>query len=217
MTVSERYRQNRLIPNAIEPRAVFVTPIPATGEFTMWSTTQVPHIARITLSGVVGIPEAKLRVIAPDVGGGFGSKLNVYAEEALALAVARRLGRAVKWTETRSEGYLSTIHGRDQVQEIELAATAEGKITRGPHEADRRDGRVSPARHAGHPAARRVALRRLLRRRGLQLRVHGRVHEHGADRCVPRRGTARRRRTRSSAPSTRSRASSARTRSRSGG
>jgi carbon-monoxide dehydrogenase large subunit len=127
--VSERYRQNRLIPNAIEPRAVFVTPIPATGEFTLWSTTQVPHIARVTLSGVTGIPETKLRVIAPDVGGGFGSKLNVYAEEALALAIARRLGRAVKWTETRSEGYVSTIHGRDQIQEISLAATAEGKIT----------------------------------------------------------------------------------------
>jgi aerobic carbon-monoxide dehydrogenase large subunit len=129
VTVRERYRQNRLIPNAIEPRAVFVTPVPATGEFTLWSTTQVPHIARITLSGVTGIPEAKLRVIAPDVGGGFGSKLNIYAEEALGLAIARRLDRAVKWTETRSEGYVSTIHGRDQVQEIELAATAEGKIT----------------------------------------------------------------------------------------
>jgi aerobic carbon-monoxide dehydrogenase large subunit len=129
VTVSERYVQNRLIPNAIEPRAVFVTPVPATGEFTLWSTTQVPHIARITLSGVTGIPEAKLRVIAPDVGGGFGSKLNIYAEEALGLAIARRLDRAVKWTETRSEGYVSTIHGRDQVQEIELAATAEGRIT----------------------------------------------------------------------------------------
>jgi carbon-monoxide dehydrogenase large subunit len=129
VTVTERYRQNRLIPNAIEPRAVFVTPIPANGEFTIWSTTQVPHIARVTLSGVTGIPEAKLRVIAPDVGGGFGSKLNVYAEEALALAVARRLGRPVKWTETRSEGYVSTIHGRDQMQQIELAATAAGKIT----------------------------------------------------------------------------------------
>src|SRR6266403_1766327 len=126
--VSERYRQNRLIPNAIEPRAVFVTPVPATGEFTMWSTTQVPHIARVTLSGVCGIPESKLRVIAPDVGGGFGSKLNVYAEEALALAVSRRLGRPVKWTETRSEGYLSTIHGRDVIQDIELAASTDGKI-----------------------------------------------------------------------------------------
>ncbi len=113
--VKERYRQNRLIPNAIEPRAVVVNPLPAAGEFTMWSTTQVPHIARVLLSGVVGIPEAKLRVVAPDVGGGFGSKLNVYAEEALALAIARRLGRPVKWTETRSEGYLATIHGRDVV------------------------------------------------------------------------------------------------------
>jgi carbon-monoxide dehydrogenase large subunit len=129
VTVSERYIQNRLIPNAIEPRAVFVQPVPAAGEYTMWSSTQVPHIARVTLSGVVGIPEAKLRVIAPDVGGGFGSKLNVYAEEALALAVARRLGRAVKWTEARSEGYLSTIHGRDVVQQIELAGTSSGKIT----------------------------------------------------------------------------------------
>jgi carbon-monoxide dehydrogenase large subunit len=129
VTVKERYRQNRLVPNAIEPRAVVVSPIPANGEFTMWSTTQVPHIARVTLSGVCGIPEAKLRVIAPDVGGGFGSKLNVYAEEALALAVARRLGRPTKWTEARSEGYLSTIHGRDVVQEIELAAKADGKIT----------------------------------------------------------------------------------------
>ena len=129
VTVSERYRQNRLIPNAIEPRAVLVNPVPAAGEFTLWSTTQIPHILRVTVSGVTGIPEAKLRVIAPDVGGGFGSKLNVYAEEALALAVARRLGRAVKWTEARSEGYLATIHGRDQIQEIELAATRAGKIT----------------------------------------------------------------------------------------
>ena len=129
VTVKGRYRQNRLIPTAIEPRAVVVNPLPATGEFTMWSTTQVPHIARVTLSGVVGIPEAKLRVIAPDVGGGFGSKLNVYAEEAIALAIARRLGRPVKWTERRTEGYVATIHGRDQWQEIELAATAEGKVT----------------------------------------------------------------------------------------
>jgi carbon-monoxide dehydrogenase large subunit len=129
VVVKERYYQNRLIPNAIEPRAVFVQPIPAAGDFTMWSTTQIPHILRVTLSGVLGIPEAKLRVIAPDVGGGFGSKLNVYAEDAIALAVARRLERPVKWTETRSEGYLSTIHGRDVVQEIELAATSEGRIT----------------------------------------------------------------------------------------
>jgi carbon-monoxide dehydrogenase large subunit len=129
VTVKEHYRQQRLIPNAIEPRSVLVQPVLATGEYTMWSATQVPHIARVTLSGTTGIPETKLRVIAPDVGGGFGSKLNVYAEEALCLVLARRLGRPIKWTEERSEAYVATIHGRDVLQEIELAATPEGKIT----------------------------------------------------------------------------------------
>jgi carbon-monoxide dehydrogenase large subunit len=129
VTVKEHYRQQRLIPNAIEPRSVLVQPVLSTGEYTMWSATQVPHIARVTLSGTTGIPETKLRVIAPDVGGGFGSKLNVYAEEALCLVLARRLGLPIKWTEERSEAYVATIHGRDVLQEIELAATAEGKIT----------------------------------------------------------------------------------------
>jgi carbon-monoxide dehydrogenase large subunit len=129
VTVKERYRQQRLIPNAIEPRGVLVQPTPASGEFTMWSSTQIPHVARVTLAGTTGISETKLRVIAPDVGGGFGSKLQVYAEEALCLALARRLGKPVKWIEERSEGYLATHHGRDMLQQIELAATAEGKIT----------------------------------------------------------------------------------------
>jgi aerobic carbon-monoxide dehydrogenase large subunit len=129
VTIKERYRQQRLIPNAIEPRGVVVQTLPATGEVTIWSATQIPHVARVLLAMILGIPEAKLRVIAPDVGGGFGSKLNVYAEEAIAIVLARRLGRPVKWIETRSEGYTATIHGRDQIQEIELAATAEGKIT----------------------------------------------------------------------------------------
>jgi carbon-monoxide dehydrogenase large subunit len=129
VTVKEHYRQQRLIPNAIEPRSVLVQPVLATGEYTMWSATQVPHIARVTLSGTTGIPETKLRVVAPDVGGGFGSKLNVYAEEALCLVLARRLGLPIKWTEERSEAYVATIHGRDVLQGIELAASAEGKIT----------------------------------------------------------------------------------------
>jgi carbon-monoxide dehydrogenase large subunit len=128
-TVKERYRQQRLIPNAIEPRGVVAQPSPGTGELVLFSATQVPHIARVTLSGVLGVPESTLRVVAPDVGGGFGSKLNVYAEEALALALARRLDRPVKWIETRSEGYLATIHGRDVVQEMELAADADGRVT----------------------------------------------------------------------------------------
>jgi aerobic carbon-monoxide dehydrogenase large subunit len=128
VVVKERYWHPRLIPNAIEPRGVVVQPAPAQGEFTMWSATQIPHIAKVTLSLTTGIPESKLRVIAPDVGGGFGSKLNVYAEEAICLAVARRLGLPVKWIEERSENYLATIHGRGMLQDMELAATEEGKL-----------------------------------------------------------------------------------------
>jgi carbon-monoxide dehydrogenase large subunit len=129
VTVKERYYQQRLIPNAMEPRGVLVQPVPAQGEYTVWSSTQVPHILRALIALTLGIPEAKVRVIAPDVGGGFGSKLNVYAEEQLAVALARKLGRPIKWIEERTEAYTATIHGRDVVQEIELAATAEGKIT----------------------------------------------------------------------------------------
>ena len=129
VTLKERYWHPRLIPNAIEPRGALVQPTPAMGEFTLWSATQVPHIAKVTLALGLGIPETKLRVIAPDVGGGFGSKLNVYAEEAICLAVARRLGRPVKWIEERTENYLATIHGRGVLQEMELAATEEGKVS----------------------------------------------------------------------------------------
>jgi len=129
VTISRRYRQQRLIPVAMEPRGALAQETPGTGELTLWSSTQIPHILRLTLAGVVGIPEARLRVIAPDVGGGFGSKLDVYAEEALCLALARRLKRPVKWIEERSEGFTATIHGRDVLQEIELAATSEGTIT----------------------------------------------------------------------------------------
>lgn len=128
VVVRRRFRQQRLIPNAMEPRAVVVTPLTASGEYTVHSATQVPHILRVMLAMVTGIPEQKLRVVAPDVGGGFGSKLQVYGEEALALVVARRLGRPVKWTESRSEGYQATHHGRDQIQDVEIAATSEGKL-----------------------------------------------------------------------------------------
>jgi aerobic carbon-monoxide dehydrogenase large subunit len=128
VTVTRRYYQPRLIPNAIEPRGALAQVGP-TGELTLWSATQVPHILRFALQVVLGIPEAKIRVIAPDVGGGFGSKLNVYAEEALVASLARRLGRPVKWIEERSENAVATIHGRDVVTEFTFGATKDGKIT----------------------------------------------------------------------------------------
>ena len=128
VVVHERYAQPRLIPNAIEARGCLAYGIPSAGEYTLVSATQIPHIARVALSIATGIPQSKLRIIAPDVGGGFGSKLNVYAEEALALALARHLGRPVKWIEDRQENYVATIHGRGVIHDCTLAGTEDGKI-----------------------------------------------------------------------------------------
>jgi carbon-monoxide dehydrogenase large subunit len=98
-------------------------------KLTLYSTTQVPHIARFVISGMLGIPEDQLRVIAPDVGGGFGAKLQVYGEEALVVALAKRLGRPVKWVETRSEHMTTSHHGRDQVNYVKLGAKSDGTVT----------------------------------------------------------------------------------------
>jgi carbon-monoxide dehydrogenase large subunit len=126
VVLERTYRQQRLIPSAMEPRAVVCAPVG--DEYTMWTSTQIPHVLRVMLALVTGIPEHKLRVIAPDVGGGFGSKLQVTAEEVLALLLARKLGRPVKWNETRSEGNVAVHHGRDQLQRLRLAATRDGRI-----------------------------------------------------------------------------------------
>ena len=126
VVIERTYRQQRLIPSAMEPRAVVCAPLG--DEYTMWTSTQIPHVLRVMLALVTGIPEHKLRVIAPDVGGGFGSKLQVTGEEVLALLLARKLGRPVKWTESRSEGNVAVHHGRDQIQRVRIAADADGRI-----------------------------------------------------------------------------------------
>jgi aerobic carbon-monoxide dehydrogenase large subunit len=126
VVLERTYRQQRLIPCAMEPRSVVCAPV--AGEYTMWSATQIPHILKIMLALVTGISEQQIRVIAPDVGGGFGSKLQVTGEEVLSLLLARKLGRPVKWTESRSEGNVAVHHGRDQIQKIRIAAEADGKL-----------------------------------------------------------------------------------------
>ncbi len=128
-TVSGRYVQQRLIPMAMEPRAVVAVPQPYGGDMTLYSATQVPHILKIMTALTLGIPEQQMRVVAPAVGGGFGSKLNVYAEELLCVALARKHAVPVRWNEERSEGAEATIQGRGQIQNIELAADADGKLT----------------------------------------------------------------------------------------
>ncbi len=128
VVVKDRIIQQRLIPTAMETRGCVAKWSSATGELTLWNTTQNPHIVRFLSSLVTGVPEDKLRVIAPEVGGGFGSKIPTIPGDFLTAFSAMKLGRPVKWSETRSENYQGTTHGRDHIQDVELAATRDGKI-----------------------------------------------------------------------------------------
>jgi aerobic carbon-monoxide dehydrogenase large subunit len=121
---------NRLIPNAMEPRAAIGEYDTGTQGYTLYTTSQNPHVARLILSAFIGIaPENRLRVIAPDVGGGFGSKIYVYAEETVCIWAAKKIGRPVKWVAQRSESFLADAHGRDHITHAEAAMDASGKIT----------------------------------------------------------------------------------------
>ncbi|GBD10837.1 Carbon monoxide dehydrogenase large chain [bacterium HR23] len=128
-TVKARLVEQRLIPLAMECRAVVAHYEPGPGTLTIWNTTQNPHVLRGFLASMLHLPENRIRVIAPDVGGGFGSKIDTYPEEALAALFSIRLGRPVKWAEERMENFQATIHGRGQLQEIEVAYDQDGGIT----------------------------------------------------------------------------------------
>ncbi len=120
---------NRLVPNAMEPRSSIGEYFPGTGDYKLTTTSQNPHLTRLLVAAfVLGIPENKLTVVAPDVGGGFGSKIYHYGEEALVLAASRKLGRPVRWTAERTESFLTDAHGRDHVTKIEMASTKDGEI-----------------------------------------------------------------------------------------
>ena len=129
VTVQQRFTNQRLIPTAMENRGVVVDYNSGTNQITMWTSTQIPHLIRVLLSLVTGHPEHLIRVIAPDVGGAFGSKLYLYAEEVIVPIIARKLNRPLKWVESRSEGYLATTHGRDHVTDIEICGNKDGTIT----------------------------------------------------------------------------------------
>ncbi|HEY5222030.1 MAG TPA: xanthine dehydrogenase family protein molybdopterin-binding subunit [Microbacteriaceae bacterium] len=127
VVLERTYYQQRLIPAFMEPRSTVVDP---TGEqLTMWSATQIPHILKLMLALSLGIPESKVRVIAPDVGGGFGGKLAVTTEEIITVLAARHTGKPCKYTETRTESLMGAHHGRAQVQRVKIAATKEGIVT----------------------------------------------------------------------------------------
>ena len=129
VAVEERIVQQRLLPTAMEARAAVASYNKSSGQLTLWVTSQNPHIHRFLCSVMLRLPEHRLRVIAPEVGGGFGSKIPAYPDEALVSLAAMDLGRPVKWAEDRSENYKSTIHGRDHVEYVELCGTRDGRIT----------------------------------------------------------------------------------------
>jgi aerobic carbon-monoxide dehydrogenase large subunit len=130
VVVRQRLVNQRLIPTAIEPRGAAAEYEPATGQYTVWMTSQAPHVHRLLMTAFVfEIPETKMRCIAPQVGGGFGSKIFLYPEYVLMAALAEKVGRPVKWMETRSENYAATTHGRDHVTYLEVGAKRDGTIT----------------------------------------------------------------------------------------
>jgi aerobic carbon-monoxide dehydrogenase large subunit len=129
VVISQRMLNHRLAPSAMEPRGVVAHYEPGKGTMTIWSSTQNPHILRTMIAAMNGMGQDQVRAIAPEVGGGFGAKINIYAEEYVAAAVAKKLGIAVKWIEDRSEAFVATIHGRDILCYLDLAAKRDGTVT----------------------------------------------------------------------------------------
>ena len=127
--VSQRIVNQRLIPNSMEGRAVIADYNPGTNQVTLWTSSQIPHLVRLLLALVTGHPEHQIRVISPDVGGGFGSKLYLYAEEVIAFTIAKDLAKPVKWIESRQENFLATTHGRDHIGDWEITGNRDGTIT----------------------------------------------------------------------------------------
>lgn len=128
VTIKQRLIQQRLIPIAVEGRGVLAEYKTFSKKLTVWSSTQIPHFVKVWLAVILGIPESNVRVVAPDVGGGFGSKIRVYPEEILTALASRKLGRPVKWIEDRSENVKATHHGRDQIWDVEIAAKKDGTV-----------------------------------------------------------------------------------------
>jgi len=128
IVISQRMVNQRLVANAIEPRGVVAHYEPGKGSMTIWSSTQNPHILRTMIAAMTGLGQDQVRAIAPEVGGGFGAKINIYGEEYVAAAISKRLGIPVKWIEDRSEAFVATTHGRDIIGYIDVAARRDGKV-----------------------------------------------------------------------------------------
>ena len=191
VVISQRMVNHRLVPNAIEPRGVVAHFEPGKGTMTIWSSTQNPHVLRSIIAAMNGLGQDQVRAIAPEVGGGFGAKINVYGEDFVAAAISKQLGMPIKWIEDRSEAFVATSHGRDIIGYVELAAMRDGTvlgIEAAPHRGHRR---VQLALHGDDSDADDVDGQRHLRHPGDSRDRHRGLHQQDADRCVPRGRAAR--------------------------
>ena len=184
---------NRLVPNAMEPRVAVGDYNAANDESTLYTTSQNPHVIRLLMGAfVLGIPEHKLRVVAPDVGGGFGSKIFHYAEEAFCTFASRQLRRAVKWTASRSESFVTDAHGRDHVTAIELALDNDGHFIAVTDIDAGQYGRLSVhILDIGADMAARHADGRKLCHAADLCECQSGVHQYSSGRRLPRRRAAR--------------------------
>ena len=184
---------NRLIPNAMEPRAANAQYTRHDESYTLYVANQNPHVERLLMSAfVLGLPESKVRVIAPDVGGGFGSKIFLYPERRALVWASKRVGRPIKWTAERSESFLTDAHGRDHATHGRARDGRAGQLPRAAREDDRQHGRLPVdlrVERADHPV--RDAARRPVQDAGDLRRSEGGVHQHRAGRRLPRRGPPR--------------------------
>jgi aerobic carbon-monoxide dehydrogenase large subunit len=171
VVISQRMVNHRLVPNAIEPRGVVAHFEPGKGTMTIWSSTQNPHVLRSIIAAMNGLGQDQVRAIAPEVGGGFGAKINVYGEDFVAAAISKQLGIPIKWNEDRSEAFVATSHGRDIIGYVDLAAKRDGTVLgiklRLIADVDHADGQ----RDLQHPCDSRDG--------------DGGVHQQDADRCLP--------------------------------
>ena len=196
VVIERRFVNHRTAGAPIEPRGVIADY--RAGELTMWSATQVPHFLRLFLALQLGMTEDRVRAIAPDVGGGFGSKLQIYGEEILLAWASRKLGRPVKWIETRSENMATAHHGRDQIAYVTMGADRDGTFKAPAREDHRGLRRLHDAADAVDPVAGRVRDARLLPLGRGPHRHHRRDDQqdgHGRDprrRAAPRRPTTSR-------------------------
>ena len=182
VVVKQRFRQQRLAGIPMEPRAIVAAPDPLTRGVTVWSSTQAPHWNRNALAAALGLAHGQVRIIAPEVGGGFGVKIGAYQEDFILAALALKLHRPVKWVETRAEHLLATNHGRDQVVEYELAADANGRVL---------GLRARIVQNLGaYPLDHRPHGLRLLRHTSRRHRGLRRLHQHDGGRGLPRRRTS---------------------------